>query len=76
MEVSLNICIAFVKLEISQLPMSWLKALASQNIHTIVVTLLTIGLLVAAVLMAARRYKATITLIHLTQLPKKPHYTA
>jgi hypothetical protein len=38
---SLNTCIAFVKLEISQLPMSWLKALASQNIHTIVVTLLT-----------------------------------
>jgi surface protein len=32
---------AFVKLEMSQLPMSWLKALASQNIHTIVVTLLT-----------------------------------
>jgi hypothetical protein len=25
----------------TQLPMSWLKALASQNIHTIVVTLLT-----------------------------------
>ncbi|SEH65668.1 hypothetical protein BAZSYMA_ACONTIG00984_14 [Bathymodiolus azoricus thioautotrophic gill symbiont] len=40
-EVSLNICIAFVKLEISQLPMSWLKALVFQNIHTIVVTLLT-----------------------------------
>jgi hypothetical protein len=39
--IHLTICIAFVKLETSQLPMSWLKTLVFQNIHAIVVTLLT-----------------------------------
>jgi surface protein len=38
---SWDVCIAFVKLETSQLPMSWLKTLVFQNIHAIVVTLLT-----------------------------------
>jgi surface protein len=35
------VSVAFVKLEISQLPISWLKAVAAQNIESIVVTLLT-----------------------------------
>jgi hypothetical protein len=42
--VLLNISVAFVKLEISQLPISWLKAVAAQNIESIVVTLLTFQL--------------------------------